>query len=190
MLRKMVTSLCFTLVLCLTMVANVNIVSAGELFLDLKSLEGDYEVIRAGECEWGPNKWISPYGGDIGAIVRLVLVPGEQTFSEKPEIYGIIIKAVPGGNPARSDVPGLLEDSAGHIITIRSEQPFASDDFPGSYESSFGFYHPADGENGWTGCRFYVRDNGLLFFCPRYEHVPGGGVKCFQDDILELKRIN
>lgn len=184
MLKKILTGFCFTIMLCLAMVANVNTASAELKFLDLKSLEGDYEIVRAGKFEFMPEEWISPFAGDIGAIVRIEMVPGDSWLGEtEPKLDGRIIKAIPGGHPALLEAPNGDGETAG-IIQIKTEQ-YKNDVFPDAYLAVLNFNTP-DGY-GSSGYYFFVRDNGLLFFNYKHER---SDLPAKRFDILELRRIN
>ena len=170
--------------LCLAMVANVNTASAELKFLDLKSLEGDYEIVRAGKFEYMED-WISPFAGDIGAIVRIEMVPGDSWLGEtEPKLDGRIIKAIPGGQPALLEAPNGDGKTAG-IIEIKKTEQYKNDVFPDAYTALLRFNMP--GEYCTGGYYFFVRDNGLLFFNYKQERTD---LPAERFDILELRRIN
>ncbi len=186
MLKKILTGFCFTIMLCLAMVANVNTASAELKFLDLKSLEGDYEIVRAGKFEFMTENWISPFTGDIGAIVRIEMVPGDSWLGEtEPKLDGRIIKAIPGGQPALLEAPNGDGKTAG-IIQIKKTEQYKNDVFPDAYSACLNFNIPGDGSYS-GGCLFFVRDNGLLFFNYKQERTD---LPAERFDILELRRIN
>lgn len=184
MLKKILTGFCFTIMLCLAMVANVNTASAELKFLDLKSLEGDYEIVRAGKFEYDED-WISPFAGDIGALVRIEMVPGDSWLGEtEPKLDGRIIKAIPGGQPALLEAPNGDGKTAG-IIEIKKTEQYKNDVFPDAYSAGLRFNMP--GRYCTGGCYFFVRDNGLLFFRYKQERTD---LPAKRFDILELRRIN
>ena len=107
---KKKTLLAFTLSLfmsCLLMLSAVNTASAEARQYVISDLVGDYEVVYAGEVRAMTNdtSWeasdhylanFDPYSKDIGAIVRVELIPRENNKYNTRDLVGYIIKDIAG----------------------------------------------------------------------------------------------
>lgn len=212
MQRKFLVAICLSMVLsCLAMAVNISGVSAatcGKAFkrsMDFRSLIGDYRIVQADKY-LSHDKWITPFGADIGAMVRIEEAEGLYG----PVLHGYIIEEVPGSlNVTESwEAMGVPEEGRyicaisptygnglenGEMLFLNSEN-VPREDWPyARIESEISsFSYNEDGElakYGWSGeGGVYMYNNQLVFYTTHTKK--GNPFHSYVDKVLVLKRIN
>lgn len=186
-------------------ISGVSAATCGKAFkrsMDFRSLIGDYRIVQAGKylCY---DEWRTPFGADIGAVVRIEEVDGG--------LNGYIIEEVPGSlNVTESwEAMGIPEENRyicsirpkggkslenGEMLFLNYESARIPDEgFPyvGIFSKIQSWGYNEDGElasYGWSGeGGVYMYNNQLVFYD---KHTKKGTLDRYIDKVLTLKRIN